>query len=352
MTRPGDEVRPAVPATFGAPSANPAAPPAGASAAAPPPAAGHRAAAATATAAAEAPALGAPSAARTGTDVATATAPAALATATTDTLTRARTLANPLAAPDGHHQGPPPSPNRTGGMAGGPDGGGPSGRMARLRIGSHTVSPAALARLSPATSVSGLVLGGDRRRAAVSIRLFRPEPTRVALVGGVWAGQLVAFRALALGARIVVLTADPTMWTGFGAAALGHAGDRVEVRTDRRSPALSGTPQRPALVIHDLASGMAEPPALGPWQTQLTILRQLDTAAVATLRDSQLCVLQRLTPAEAAVAESALRLPADSIRFLQVMADDMLTLVGDGADRHLWVNQTEVERRFLGAPWR
>ncbi|GHJ05645.1 hypothetical protein TPA0907_00120 [Micromonospora humidisoli] len=46
-------------------------------------------------------------------------------------------------------------------------------------------------------------------------------------------------------------------------------------------------------------------------------------------------------------AQQALRLPPDSGRFLRVMADDMLTLVGGGADRHLWISQTPVEQHLL-----
>ncbi|MFJ6198339.1 hypothetical protein [Micromonospora sp. NPDC092111] len=370
MTGPGDERRSAVPATFGASPGSPAGPypegpagpvgpypegpaaagarPAGpaASAAAPPPVAAPPV---TGPAVPDAPTLSAPRA-RTDADATTTATATALATA--EPLTRARALASPLAAPDSHPQGPPGPPARTLGPEAAPGRGGPSGRLPRLRIGTHAVSPAALARLGPTPHAAGLVLGADRRRAAVTIRLFRPEPTRVALVGGVWAGQLIAFRALALGARVVVVTADPSTWAGFGPAALGRVGDRVEVRVDGRPMAATGTPQQPTLVVHDLPPGAAGPATLGPWQTELTVLRRLDPGTAPALRDGDLCVLQRLSAAESATAQHALRLPPDSGRFLQVMADDMLTLVGGGADRHLWISQTAVEQHLLGTPRR
>lgn len=306
---------------------------------------------------------------RTDTDAAGTAAATVLATA--DPLTRA--LASPLAAPESHPPAPPgPPPARSLGARDVPGRGGPSGRLPRLRIGTHAVSPAALARLSPTPLPAGLVLGADRRRAAVTIRLFRPEPTRVTLVGGVWAGQLVAFRALALGARVVVLTADPASWSGLGPAALGPATDRVEVRADGRPVPTTGTAQRPTLIVRDLPPGVTSPAAPGSaapgaalhgpaafgaaapgsWQAELTVLRRLDPGTAPALRDSDLCVLQRLSADESASVQHALRLPPDSARFLQVMADDMLSLVGGGTDRHLWISQTSVEQRLLGAPRR
>ena len=82
------------------------------------------------------------------------------------------------------------------------------------------------------------------------------------------------------------------------------------------------------------------------------MLRRLDPGTAPALRDSDLCVLQRLSADESVAAAQALRLPPDSARFLQVMADDMLTLVGGGTDRHLWISQTSVEQHLLGAPRR
>ncbi|WKU08252.1 hypothetical protein [Micromonospora sp. HUAS LYJ1] len=387
MTGPGDERRTAVPATFGTSPDQPAGPyrdpaggpdpqgPAGdpypvggpfpqgpavagaypggavASAAVPPPVAAPAVTAPPV--GADAPVLGAPRA-RVDADAAGTTAATALATA--DPLTRA--LAGPLAAPQSHPSAPPGSPPAHRREVGDPPGrGGPSGRLPRLRIGTHAVSPAALARLSPSPLPAGLVLGADHRRAAVTIRLFRPEPTRVALVGGVWAGQLVAFRALALNARVVVVTADPTTWAGFGPAALGRAADRVEVRADDRPAPTAGSAGQPTLIVRDLPPGATHPTASGAgapgsWQAELTVVRRLDAGTASALRDSDLCVLQRLSADESVTAQQALRLPPDSSRFLQVMADDMLSLVGGGTDRHLWISQTPVEQHLLGAPRR
>jgi hypothetical protein len=227
-----------------------------------------------------------------------------------------------------------------------------SGRLARLRIGSHTASRGALAQLGISSPGMGLILGADRHQRPVSVRFFRPEPTRITLLGGVWAGQLVAFRALALGARIAVVTIDPAAWDGYGERATGR-GDRVSILTAEQHFLLSATAHQPILIVYDLGvAGPTIPQPLGPWQTQLTVLRQLDQTGVPSVQDSHLVMLQRLGGVEANLVGTALRLPDHSVGFLQVMANDMLALLGGGADRYIWLAQTEVERKYAGPPQR
>lgn len=231
-------------------------------------------------------------------------------------------------------------------------GSGPAGRLSRLRIGSHTVSRAGLSRLAVSTAVAGLVLGVDRHRAPVPIRFFRPEPTQIALVGGTWAAQMVVMRALALSARVVVVTTDPRPWYGFGERVTGHD-DRLVVHTGGQPQLPPGNPQQPVLLVHDLGlAAAAAPPPLHRWQTQLTVLRRLDQSAVSTIQDGQLVLLQRLDGLEARLAAQTLRLPGHSEQFLQVMAHDMVAVMGDGTNRYLWLAQTEIEHHFTGAPSR
>ncbi|WP_243707971.1 type VII secretion protein EccE, partial [Micromonospora sp. KC606] len=61
----------------------------------------------------------------------------------------------------------------------------------------------------------GLMVGANRHGGAVTVRLFRAEGTRLVLVGGVRAGQLLVLRAMALGARVAVQTGRPRVWEPF-----------------------------------------------------------------------------------------------------------------------------------------
>ncbi|GIE54850.1 hypothetical protein Aoc01nite_02520 [Actinoplanes octamycinicus] len=230
---------------------------------------------------------------------------------------------------------------------------GPSGKTSPLHIGWHAISRKTLRRVTVAPSAgAGLVLGRDRQHAPVPLHLFAPEPVRIALVGGVWAAQLLIFRAFALGARVVVVTTEPRAWAGFGERATGQY-NRLTVHSSDQGVQLNGTAQTPTLAVYDLGmTGPATTPPLGPWRTQLTILRQLDRPGLAALQDAQLALLQRLGGDESALAASALKLRPHSSQFLQFMADDMLAVIGEGTDRYLFLAQTQTEQQFVGLPRR
>ncbi|MDI6098058.1 hypothetical protein QLQ12_05510 [Actinoplanes sp. NEAU-A12] len=255
----------------------------------------------------------------------------------------------PLTRPPDQPGGPPPeephdSPrDRTG----------PSGRTSRLRIGWHTVPRSGLRRVTATVSTpAGLLLGRDQRQAPVPVRLFAPDPVLVALVGGVWAAQLLIFRAFSAGVRVVVVTTEPRAWAGFGERATGQQNRLTVVGQEPGGP-YSGTAQTPLLTVYDLGmTGPMTSPPLGPWHTRLTILRQLDRPGVAALQEAGLAVLQRLGGDEATLAAAALKLPPQSGQLLQSMNDDMMALIGDGDERYLFLNQTGIEQQYVGLPRR
>lgn len=233
-----------------------------------------------------------------------------------------------------------------------PRGGGRLGQWLRLRVGSHRVPRSALEDVEITNPATGVLLGHDRNRVPVTIRMFREEMTRVALVGGLWAARLLAFRALSLGARIVVVTSDPGSWRGFGRWAVGRD-DRLAVLEREQALHVAASAGRPAMLVYDVGlSGPASPPPPGPWQAQVTVLRQLTAYGFPVLQAANLMMLQRLTPAETDSATSLLRLTGETLSLLQAMRPDMLALLGGGADRYLWLSPTVVERQSLGAPVR
>ena len=268
-----------------------------------------------------------------------------------------------LAVP-GTSSNPPPGPD--------PDHGSPAGRVysadmlaaatgrralrqrpfPKLHIGTHTVNEAALAELSPSGEGTGLLLGYDRSAKPVMIRMFRPEATRITLVGGLWAAQIAAFRALALGARVVILTNRPELWQRFGERATGRS-DRVAVVPAARPVTVTATPLIPALLLYDegLLSASVRP-NLAPWQTQLTVLTQLTAYGFPAIQESNLVAMQRLSKEEAYTAASVLKLPADTAALLPQMHNDMLALLGGEADRYVWLCPTSTEQREFGQAYR
>ncbi|SDT65009.1 hypothetical protein SAMN04489716_5201 [Actinoplanes derwentensis] len=260
---------------------------------------------------------------------------------------------SPSGQPPGRPPGRPPSPDGPEDPERPPDRTGPAGTTSRLRIGWHAVARAGLRRVTVTQSLSaGLVLGLDQRQVPVPLRLFAPEPVRVTLVGGVWAAQLVIFRAFSIGARVVVVTTEPRAWQGFGERATGQQ-NRLTIVAGEPGQPWGGTAQTPLLTVFDLGmTGPTTSPPLGPWHTQLTVLRQLDRPGIAVLQEAGLAVMQRLGGDEAILASAALKLKPQSGQLLQSMEDDMLALLGDGDDRYLFLNQTGIEQQYIGLPRR
>jgi hypothetical protein len=271
--------------------------------------------------------------------------------ATTARATAPAVTTAPL-APHRPNQPPPENPDSPE-HRGPPDRTGPSGRTARLRIGWHAIPRSALRQVTAAPSTSaGLLLGRDQQQIPVPLKLFDPSPARLALIGGVWAAQLLIFRAFALGARALVVTTEQRAWSGFGERATGQY-HRLTVLGGEPSDLPPGTAQTPSLIVYDLGmTGPVTAPPLGPWSAQLTVLRQLDRPGVPTLQEADLTLIQRLGGDEATSAAAALRLGQQNGHLLQFMTDDMLALIGNGPDQFVQLHQTGVERQILGTPRR
>ncbi|GAA0918663.1 hypothetical protein GCM10009558_103530 [Virgisporangium aurantiacum] len=253
----------------------------------------------------------------------------------------------------------PPSPPTQGTIYGGTGAPGVNGNgrvgsrrhMPTLRVGAHTASDGALALLGMPMPGAGMVLGYDLDSATASIRMFRPEPTRVALVGGEWAFHLLTLRALALGARVAIFTATPERWEGFGEWATGRAG-RVATFPPDQTVFVPASAHEPALLLYDVGlTGAPSTTPLGPWQTRLTVLRQLTTYGVPTLQESSVVMAQRLSKAEADLIASTMRLSSEAGAWMQTLNDDALAVLIGGEERFVRLTLADIEKQ-LGAPHR
>ncbi len=197
---------------------------------------------------------------------------------------------------------------------------------------------------------AGLMLGANRHGNAVTVRLFRPVGTRVMLVGGLPAAQLVAMRTLALGARVIVQTTRPHAWEPF-VRAMSRPGRTIPlVPPGRPVPAEPVTPLAPLLVVLDA------PPPTGPrpgvaWQTTLLVRDELTPADADALGRADLAVLQPLSQAEAAIAGTALGL-GESAQWLTRIRHDMVAVVNRRALRWAMLAGTPIEAQLIGRPSR
>jgi ESX secretion system protein EccE len=220
-----------------------------------------------------------------------------------------------------------------------------SSRLGRLHIGWHSASLVSLSMIATPAPGPGMILGEDVDHRAIAARCFRPEPTLMTLIGGVWAAQIIAFRALAVGATIVVVTDDPASWHDFAARTGATRGQVIVTSEAPRSVGDDG----PTLIVRDVVdSGSVATPDIGAWQTQMTVLRRLDERGVAAIHDGHLVLTQRLDLQEAMLAVTSLRLSSDSALLLQQLEPDMLAIIGSGSAQYLWWAATEREHRLIG----
>jgi hypothetical protein len=214
----------------------------------------------------------------------------------------------------------------------------------------HILGPDRLAAMALPLGDDGVVVGTDDHGAAAVLGLFRPRAYEVLLVGGVWTAQLLALRAAATGARVVVETARGPVWTPVAQAA-GGGQPCVTVHPVGRIGPQGATVAAPVLVVRDCGSRPARGrPAAGPWQTTLTLLPFLGPGSDRLLTAADLAGLQRVAPPEAELAGRVLRLAAPETAALPGLGDGVTLWCDRRRARTTTVRSapTPAEARLLG----
>jgi hypothetical protein len=224
------------------------------------------------------------------------------------------------------------------------------GLAATLPLGT---APADLADLPCGLPVrvghGGVVLGVDRHEEPVTVRLFRREPTRAVLVGGLACAQLISFRALAAGARVIVQTGRPQAWEPFVRGASDSGDTLVLVAANRALDPGPATALRPQLLVKDAttpAGGVPGPDS--PWRTSLHVFDEPGPGDLVELSRAELVLLQTLPPPAATAVGAALGL-GETAQWLTRIRADMLGVVAHRRTlRWLLLSPTPIERQLIG----
>ncbi|HVT69076.1 MAG TPA: hypothetical protein VHF26_15100 [Trebonia sp.] len=216
----------------------------------------------------------------------------------------------------------------------------------------HVLEADELSALSIPVGDDGVVVGTDPNRQNAVIGLFRPRPVDGALVAGSFLAQLVALRAAATGARIVIETARPELWAPLAQNA-GGGQQVVALVPVRRVGALGASAASPVLLIRDCG---ARPPRLAqpktPWQTTLTLLPFLDPNYAGQLVGADLVGLQRISPQEADLAARVIRLGNEDVQALPGLPDELTLWCARHGRQYVYGMPTPLEQGLLGNPRR
>ncbi|RMB61257.1 hypothetical protein [Tessaracoccus antarcticus] len=161
---------------------------------------------------------------------------------------------------------------------------------------------------STATSASvmssgpaGLLLGRGQG-GPVTVRLFRPEPTRAFLSAPEWVKWLIAFRAVCLGGHVSVIAGDHRPWLGLADTIRACGGTIDLLRSADELPG-QGRVYRPSLII-DEQGAVTPQMRLGAWQALVTASNPAAEASVSDMRNSDMSII---VPAEGRTSENLRR---------------------------------------------
>jgi hypothetical protein len=194
----------------------------------------------------------------------------------------------------------------------------------------------------------GVVIGEDGDGAPAVLGLFRPQAYEVMLVGGVWTAQLIALRAAATGARVVVETARGQSWTPVARAAGGGQPCLTVHPVDGIGPQ-GASVAAPVLVVRDCGSRPAHSRlSPGPWQTTLTLLPFLGPESDRLLAGADVVGVQRVSPQEAELVGRVLQLPDSAVEALPRLGDGVTLWSNRRARSFVRGGPTAAEAQLLG----
>ncbi|KUF20371.1 hypothetical protein [Streptomyces silvensis] len=217
------------------------------------------------------------------------------------------------------------------------------------RHGHHSLSAEQVDTLTLPIGDDGVVVGTDAQGHPAVLGFHRPTPYDALLIGGLWTAQVIALRAAATGARVVVETGRAAAWATV-VRALGVGPSGMSVHDVGQVPPQGASAGNPVLVVRDC--GMRPPRGRvvsGPWQSVLTLLPYVSPVAPRLIRQARLVGLQRISPDEAAQVGRVLGLGREQIESLPTLADGVTLWCAERDRQYVVTHGTDTETGLLGA---
>jgi ESX secretion system protein EccE len=212
----------------------------------------------------------------------------------------------------------------------------------------HWLDPDTVSDVHIGLGHGGVVIGFRPNGEPVSVQLFRNRPTHVATICAGYTARVVAFRSIAVGAAVEVVSARTPMWRPL-LDQRPDGGPAPVVTTGDRPPA--GSPRRPLLRCEEVTSeALAPAPGLAAWQTRIVVPSAVSPAAIAGLPAFDLVLLRRVPVAAVHPVQLSLGLPDEVAAQLSRLPNDLVVAVADGQAMVLAFGLTPLEVSVLGPP--
>jgi hypothetical protein len=190
---------------------------------------------------------------------------------------------------------------------------------------------------------SGVLLG-QRRGKVVTVRIFRPQGSRIVVLGDIRAPQLLAVRAAMMGARLEIATGQRHVWQRVAAS----TPDSIIGAHGAILPSI-GTPFRPIVVVDDRSQETVAGGDAAPWQCRIDLRAVPAPDAVAQYGGADLLLLGPLPVGVASSVVELFHLEPAMDSALASMPADGIAAVRRGGVQLMSTAETPAETALLGA---
>lgn len=202
-------------------------------------------------------------------------------------------------------------------------------------------------RIDVSVGGAGLVIGTDQAGAPVVVPFFSSEPKEVVSIGSLGFAKLIAFRTLAVGAQVHVVTSRPASWNSMIRMS---AGGSHAINLVREFPDVGrSTVTNPTLVLIDSDASVPGEDQLGaPYVTVLTSYGSLSQWNAQEILEADLTIFQPLTELEAKLVGKTLGM-GETADVLAKLPADVITVVTRSSIQAARVSQTSIEDWMIGS---
>ncbi len=183
---------------------------------------------------------------------------------------------------------------------------------------------------------------GLRRDRPLTLRLFRPQGTRVAVLASAVPAQLLAMRAAAVGATIRVQSPRPQAW----GPVVRHGTD-VSVSPPGAGFPPPGTPHAPVLIVDDRPIEVGGLGDATPWQCRLDIRAVTSPSDLGAIGHADILIFGRVSSAVSTALATMMGLNTSLIGQLSSLGPGAVALIARGSIQYVALDPSPAEGQLL-----